>query len=204
MGRATLFVVAALGLVFAAQAGAHAEIGPEQVPANSVSTFVLRVEGEEDSDTVKIAMQLPPGVANAKPEPAPGWQAKRTERVITWSGGSIPQGQSAKFEITALFPNSPGKTLKFPTVQTYADGTVVRWIGAPSSDTPAPTITLTAAAAQLPPPPPLTTTTTTTTTTSAPSQNEDDDGDSTGWIVGAVVLAVLVGSGIALLWRRRR
>jgi uncharacterized protein YcnI len=198
MRRTTLFVIGAYALVVAPWAGAHAEIGPENVPANSVSKFVLRVEGEEDSATVKIAMQLPRGVTNAKPEPAPGWQAKRAGRVITWTGGRLPQGQSVKFEVTAHFPNSPGRTLTFPTVQTYADGTVVRWIGAPSSDTPAPTISLTTAQ-QPPPPPPVTTTTTTTT-----SQNDDDDGGSTGWIIGAVVVAVLVGSGIALLRRRRR
>jgi uncharacterized protein YcnI len=199
MRRAALFVIGAFALVLAPWAGAHAEIGPENVPANSVSTFVLRVEGEEDSATTKIAMQLPPGVTNVKPEPAPGWQANQAGRVVTWTGGKIPQGQSAKFEITAHFPNSPGRTLTFPTVQTYADGTVVRWIGAPSSETPAPTISLTAAAPPPPPPPPVTTTTTTT-----PSQDEDDDGGSTGWIIGAVVLVVLVGSGIALLRRRRR
>jgi uncharacterized protein YcnI len=202
MRRAALFVIGAFALVLAPWAGAHAEIGPENVPANSVSTFVLRVEGEEDSATTKIAMRLPSGVTNVKPEPAPGWKANRAGRVVTWTGGRIPQGQSAKFEVTAHFPNSPGKTLTFPTVQTYADGTVVRWIGAPSSETPAPTISLTAAAAQSPPPPPPVTTTTTTPTT--PSQDEDDDGGSTGWIIGAVVLVVLVGSGIVLLRRRRR
>jgi uncharacterized protein YcnI len=201
MRRAALFVIGAFALVLAPWAGAHAEIGPENVPANSVSTFVLRVEGEEDSATVKVAMQLPRGVTNAKPEPAPGWKANRAGRVVTWTGGRLPQGQSVKFEVTAHFPNSPGRTLTFPTVQTYADGTVVRWIGAPSSDTPAPTISLTAAAPPPPPPPPVTTTTTTPTT---PSQDEDDDGGSTGWIIGAVVLVVLVGSGIALLRRRRR
>ena len=34
--------------------------------------------------------------------------------------------------------------LTFKTVQTYSDGKVVRWIGAPDSDQPAPTIDVTA------------------------------------------------------------
>ena len=33
-------------------------------------------------------------------------------------------------------------TLTFKAVQTYDDGEVARWIGAPDSDTPAPTVTL--------------------------------------------------------------
>jgi uncharacterized protein YcnI len=198
MRRTSLFVVAALGLVLAPGAGAHAEITPTKVPANGVSTFVLSVAGEENAPTVKVAMQVPRGLANVKPPPVRGWQAELVGRVITWKGGRIPQGESGKFQVTAQFPNTPGKRLTFPTVQTYGDGTIVRWIGPASSDTPAPTILLTAARVTPPPPPPPPVTTTTTA-----SENDDDDG-STGWLVGAVILVVLVGAALALLWRRRR
>ena len=88
--------------------------------------MVLAVEGEEGGPTVKIAMQLPPGMANLKPATTPGWQANLGASVITWTGGRIPQGETGEFEIAGQFPRSPGKTLKFPVVQTYADGTVVR------------------------------------------------------------------------------
>ena len=207
MRRTTLFVTAAFALVLAPWAGAHAEIGPETLPAGSVSTFALSVEGEEDAPTTKIAMQLPAGVTNARPAPTPGWQVSRGGRVITWTGCSIQQGERGKFEISAQFPNSPGRTLVFPVVQTYGDGTVVRWIGAPASDTPAPRIELTAAAAQ---PPPVTTTATTPTpttptpTTSAPSEADDDDSGAAGWIIGGAVVLGLLAVGAALLWRRRR
>jgi uncharacterized protein YcnI len=201
MKRASLLVVTAIGLVVAPSAGAHAEITPARVPANGVSTFVLSVAGEESAPTVKVEVQVPAGLKNVKPPPVRGWQAELAGRVITWTGGRIPQGESGEFEVTAQFPNSPGARLKFPTVQTYGNGTVVRWIGAPSSDTPAPTILLTAAAQQpppppppaQPPPPPVTTTTT-----------SDEDDESTGWLVGAVIIVVLVGAAVALLWRRRR
>jgi periplasmic copper chaperone A len=203
MRKATLFVLAAIGLVLVAQAGAHAEITPEKVPAGAVSTFVLSVEGEESAPTVKIAMQLPPGMANLKPATVRGWQVNLGGRVITWTGGSIAQGQTGEFEITAQFPNSPGKTLKFPVVQTYGNGTVVRWIGAPSSETPAPRIELTASAAPPPPPPPPQATTPTTTSTNAPAESDDDDG-AAGWIIGGAVVLGLIAVGAALLWRRRR
>jgi uncharacterized protein YcnI len=202
MRKAALLVAAAVGLVLAPESGAHAEITPARVPANGVSTFVLSVAGEEDAPTVKIAMQVPAGLKNVKPPPVRGWQAELAGRVITWTGGRIPQGESGEFEVTAQFPNSPGARLKFPTVQTYGNGTVVRWIGAPSSDTPAPTILLTAAAQPPPPPPPQPPPPPITTTTTV-GENDEDDG-STGWLVGAVIIVVLVGAAVALLWRRRR
>jgi uncharacterized protein YcnI len=203
MRRATLFVVAALGLVVAAQAGAHAEITPEKVPAGSVTKFVLSVEGEENAPTTKIAMQLPPGMANLKPATVPGWQANLGGGVITWTGGRIQQDETGEFEITGQFPRSPGKTLKFPVVQTYSNGTVVRWIGAPSSQTPAPRIELTAAVAPPPPPPPPPVVTTPTTPTTAASENDDDNG-SADWIIGAAIVIGLIAAGAALLWSRRR
>lgn len=201
MRQASLLVVAAIGLVLVPQAVAHAEITPARVPANGESDFVLSVEGEENAPTVKVAMQLPAGMPNVKALPVRGWQSNMAGRVITWTGGRLPQGESGEFTIRAQFPNRPGTRLRFPTVQTYGNGTVVRWIGAPSSDTPAPTILLTAAVQpppQPPPPPPPPVATTTTA-----SENDEDDG-STGWLVGAVIIVVLVGAAVALLWRRRR
>jgi uncharacterized protein YcnI len=205
MRRTSLLAVAAVGLVLAPEASAHAEITPARVPANSVTEFVLSVAGEENAPTVKVSMQVPAGLGNVKPLPARGWEAELVGRVITWSGGRFPQGESGEFTITAQFPNTPGARLKFPTVQTYGNGTIARWIGAPSSDTPAPTILLTAAQAPVPPPPPPSppvTTTTTTTATTAATESDDDEG-SAGWVVGGVVALILVGAGVALLWRRR-
>ena len=200
MRRATLFVVAALGLVVVAQAGAHAEITPNKVPAGATSTFVLAVEAEEGV-TVKIAMQFPSGMGNMKPATVPGWQANLGARVITWTGGRIPNGKTGKFEVSGLFPRTPGQTLKFPVVQTYGDGTVVRWIGAPSSQEPAPRIRLTAAVG--PPPRPQPPPAATTPTTPAPPASEDDDNGSAGWIIGAAIVVGLIAAGVALLWRRR-
>jgi periplasmic copper chaperone A len=200
--KAAVIVVAALGLVVVAQAAGHAELTPKKVPAGGVSTFVLSVEGEESAPTVKIAMQLPPGMANVKPANARDWQANLAPRVITWTGGRIQQGESGEFEITGQFPRTPGKTLKFPVVQTYGNGEVVRWIGAPSSSEPAPTIRLTAAVTPPPPPPPPAATTP-TTPSSAAGENDDDDNGSAGWIIGAAIVVGLIAAGAALLWRRR-
>lgn len=202
MRRTSLVVIAALGLVIVAQAGAHAELTPKRVPAGGVSTFTLSVEGEKSAPTVKVAMRLPPGMANLKPADVSGWQVKLGGSVITWTGGRIAQGKTGEFPVTGQFPRTPGKTLKFPVVQTYGNGEVVRWIGAPSSTEPAPTIRLGAAVTPPPPlPPPAATT---PTTPPAPvASNDDDDNGSAGWIIGAAILVGLIAAGAALLWRRR-
>jgi periplasmic copper chaperone A len=202
MGRTSLVVIAALGLVVVAQAGAHAELTPKTVPAGGVSTFTLSVEGEKSAPTVKVAMQLPPEMANMKPAEVRGWQVKLGGRVITWTGGRIAQGKTGEFPIKGQFPRTPGKTLKFPVVQTYLGGEIVRWIGAPSSTQPAPTIRLTAAVTPPPPPPPPAATTPTTPPAPAAS-NDDDDNGSAGWIIGAAIVVGLIAAGAALFWRRR-
>ena len=132
-----------------------------------------------------------------------GWQVNTGQRVITWTGGRIAQGETGEFQISGQFPRSPGKTLKFPVVQTYGNGTVVRWIGAAASETPAPTIRLTAAVTPPPPAPEPPALTTPTTPTTSAGENEEDDNGSAGWIIGAAIVVGLVAAGAALLWRRR-
>jgi hypothetical protein len=65
----------------------------------------------------------------------------------------------------AHVPNTPGKVLVFPALQTYSDGSIVRWIGNESSDTPAPRVTLETAEGE---------TTTTAATTTATSDSQDN------------------------------
>ena len=200
--KRTLILVCLVGLAFAPEAYAHAKISPERTPADGVARIVLSVAGEEGT-TVKVAVQLPPGMTEVSLGITRGWRGMKSGRVITWSGGSFPQGQEGTFSFKAKFPNTAGARLKFPTVQTYADGTVVRWIGAPSSGTPAPTIVLTAARqppppAQpppppAPPPPPVTTT----------SSDEDDDSGIVPWLVGTGAILGLGALGFAALRRRR-
>jgi hypothetical protein len=93
-------------------------------------------------------------------------------------------------------PNTPGKTLVFPTTQMYANGKVVHWIGAETSDEPAPHVKVEAAAGE----------TTTTTTTAPPTTSEDDDDDHDGLALGfgiAGLAAGLLALGLTLVRRRR-
>jgi uncharacterized protein YcnI len=192
---------ALLVLVLVPQAMAHVEASPEKVPADSVARITLAAEGEESVPAVKLTVQMPVGVTNATARPARGWKRSVKGRLVTWSGGTIQPGEVGKFSFSAHMPATPGRVLVFPSLVTYANGEVVHWIGAESSDTPAPRVTLGAAQQSKPPPP--TEPPPVITTTVAP---QEEDGDGSGAWVWLVVAAVVLGLGAlgAVLMRRRR
>jgi len=157
-------VAAAAALALPAAASAHVTLQPQSAPAGSYTVFDVRVPNErDDSATTKVEVKLPPGFVSASWQPVPGWRATvEMERLarpvetengpvseqvgtITWSGGTIPPGAFQDFPISVKLPDRAGETLTFKALQTYANGEVVRWIGAPDGDEPAPQVTLTAA-----------------------------------------------------------
>jgi uncharacterized protein YcnI len=195
--RKTLVLLALFGLAIVPAALAHVEPSPEKVPADSVSKLTLSAEGEESVPAVKLAVQMPTGVTEVVAHPTKGWKQSVTGRIVTWSGGKIPNGAEGKFAFTAHMPNTPGRVLLFPALVLYQDGKVVHWIGTESSDTPAPRVTLTAAKGQPnPPPPPPSIQATATTST-------EGDGGSNTWI-WIVIAAAILGSLAAILVVRRR
>ena len=196
--RKTIVVLTVLGLTLVPAALAHVEPSPEKVPADRSSKITLSAEGEESVPAVKLTVQMPAGVTDIVALPTAGWTESVNGRVVTWSGGKIPHGADDKFSFTAQMPNTPGRVLVFPSLVTYQDGKVVLWIGAESSDTPAPRVTLTAAKGQTNPPPPPPAPTTTTTST------QGDGGGGNTWIWIVVAAAILAALAVALIVRRRR
>jgi uncharacterized protein YcnI len=193
--KRTLVVLALFALGLVPVAAAHVEPSPEQVPANSTSKITLSVEGEENVPAIELAVQMPSGVTKIVAHPTKGWKQSVTGRIVMWKGGKIPHGAEGKFAFTAHMPNTPGRVLVFPALVAYQDGKVVHWIGAESSDTPAPRVTLTAAAGQAQPPPPAPVATTTAT--------EGDGGSSNTWI-WIVIVAAIGGALAAILVVRHR
>ena len=57
---------------------------------------------------------------------------------VTWSGGHTPTDEDAVFQFNAT--PAEARTYTFRVRQTYDDGSIVDWIGAESSDTPAPRV----------------------------------------------------------------
>jgi uncharacterized protein YcnI len=193
----TLLVLALFGLAVVPAALAHVEPSPEKVPAGGTSIITLSAEGEESVPAVKLTVQMPTGVTDIVAYPTKGWKQSVKGRIVTWSGGKIPHGAEGKFAFSAHMPNTPGRVLVFPALVTYQDGKVVHWIGAESSDTPAPRVTLKAATGQAQPPPPSATATVATATST-----EGDSGSNT-WI-WILIAAAIFGSLAAILVVRRR
>jgi uncharacterized protein YcnI len=195
--RITLLTAAITALAAASTASAHVTLNPEKAPADSFARFALRVPTEEDVPTVKVSVQMPAGLDEVTFQPKAGWKRTESGRVVTWSGGQIGVGEFDEFGLSMHLPNTPGKTLVFPATQTYANGKVVHWIGALTSDEPAPHVTLEAAAGE---------TTATTTTAASPrtTENEDDDHDGLALGFGIAGLAAgLLALGLTLVRRRR-
>ena len=139
---------AALTLVLASVASAHAIMSPPIAKSKVDQQFTLSVPTEEEgATTTEIELTVPDGFSIDSFEPSPGWKREESatgsgeERVIqqvTWSGGKVPTDEDAVFRFNGSM--SSDKTYTFQVRQTYSDGKVVDWSGSEGSDTPAPTI----------------------------------------------------------------
>jgi uncharacterized protein YcnI len=206
-------------LALAPAAGAHVTIQPPEAPAGGFTRLDVRVPNERDNaDTTKVVVQLPPGFLSVSYEPAPGWDVKLTMRKldkpveqfgeqvteevgrVTFTGdgetGLIRPGQFQDFGLSVAVPEGkPGSKLTFKALQTYTGGEVVRWIGPPDSEEPAPQVELTAAeeeeaaapAAEEP---------------AAPAAGEEEDDGNGLAIVALVVGAAGLAAGLAALFLR--
>lgn len=216
----TIAIAATVGtLAFPAAAAAHVTLQPSEVPAGGFTRLDVRVPTERpDASTTKVEVQFPPGFTTVSTEPVPGWTAKVarvklakpqvndegekiTDRVdtVTWTAGGqggIGPGQFQDFGLSVAVPDKAGSSLTFKAVQTYSSGEVVRWIGPPDSEEPAPQVKLTAAegegggtapAAQQEP----------------ASGGDDDGGSDTLSIIALIVGAAGLAAGIAALLRGR-
>jgi uncharacterized protein YcnI len=125
----------------AATALAHIQVSPTVAAPNDAVRFTLLVPGELDQPTTKVELQIPAGVLPFSWGETPGWTRKLTQAAdgsvasVVWSG-SVPGDGFVEFSFLAATPPEAGE-IAWKAVQTYADGTVVRWIGAPASEEPA-------------------------------------------------------------------
>jgi periplasmic copper chaperone A len=160
-----LLLVFAIALVAAPAAGAHVTLNPNTAEAESFARFDVRVPTERDNPTVSVTLQLPEGLTFVSFQPKEGWRRTVTmerldppievfgetitERIasVTWTGGSIGPGEFDEFGMSARMPAQTGE-LVFPALQRYSNGEVVRWIGPPDADEPAPRVTVTPAASE--------------------------------------------------------
>ena len=146
-----------LAVMLPGVASAHVTVKPNEVVAGGFQTFFVQVPNERDNaSTTKVEIEFPQAFASVSFQPKPGW--KRTVKMVTfdepieafgdqvtegvgtvtWSGGEIAPGEFETFYFSAgVVPESE---LVFPSLQTYSSGEVVRWIGPPDSEEPAPVV----------------------------------------------------------------
>lgn len=201
-------------LAIPAAAGAHVTLQPSEAPAKGFVVEDVRVPNEEpNANTTKVVVQFPDGFAEVSFQPVPGWNVKvkktklaqpittdegdkLTEQVsqVTWSGGKITPGQFQDFPVSVQIPDKAGTALTFKAVQTYDNGKVVRWIGAPDAQEPAPQVKITPAVAE-----------TASATPAASTSGDKEDSDSKTLSIIALIVGALglLAGGAALLSRRK-
>jgi uncharacterized protein YcnI len=136
-------------LVLAGAAWAHAEISPAIFQAGEGREFVLAVPTESaDATTTSVELTPPAGFQVFGFAAVPGWRRTvdqtgegedATITKVTWSGGSVPEGEYARFPFTGN--GDDVETYAFEIRQTYSDGSIVDWSGPEDSDEPAARVT---------------------------------------------------------------
>ncbi|GAA2481903.1 YcnI family copper-binding membrane protein [Winogradskya humida] len=213
-------LVAAFTLALAVPASAHVTVNPGTATQGGYAKVTFRVPNETDStNTTKLEVTLPEEtpIASVSLKPIPGWtlaaekavlakpieahgtQITEAVRKLTWTAtgdAAIKPGQFQEFDVS-LGPLPEAGQMVFKALQTYSDGTIVRWIDEPTTDgtepeKPAPVLKLTPAAA--------TDTAATTPTVTAETSSDDGDGSWTG--IAGIVLG-LVALVLGLLAYRR-
>ncbi len=208
-------------LAFGGAAWAHVTVSPSSAQQGAFTSIAFRVPTESDTaSTTKVDVRLDMNnpIATVDYQAVPGWTTKVTVSKlakpitdddgnqvtqavseIVWTANSaataIKPGQFQEFPIE-LGPLPKTGSIAFKTLQTYSDGSVVRWIdptppGGPEPENPAPVLTLTAAGAGSPDSPGVTSapggaTGAAPTVTAAPAA-------SSGSSSGAVTIAIIGG-----------
>ncbi|MBS1893046.1 MAG: YcnI family protein [Actinobacteria bacterium] len=203
----------AFALLVPATVQAHVTLQPNEAPAGAYTVLDVRVPNEtENENTTKVAVRFPEGFGEVSYQPVPGWSVEVvhdklkkpietddgpiTEGVkeVVFSGGKLAPGEFQDFPLSVQIPGKAGEELTFKAVQTY-EGEVVRWIGAPESEHPAPQVLVTAPKEE-------------GTTTAAPASSESSSGGSgdKGLAIAALVVAfiALLGAAVAVRGSRRR
>jgi uncharacterized protein YcnI len=197
------------------------DLDPGEATAGSVTTLTFSFHhGKDGSATTGLEVLLPDGASVVSVPPVAGWtsQVDEVAHVVTWTGGSVPDGTEAEFPVEVQLPQTAGEVL-FKTIQTTEAGELA-WIEEAESEAegafPAPRLTLVADPAAPATSETTTTEATTSTTVEATTTterlagttleaDERDDGSTSAapWVIGSGIAAlVAVGVGGLILKRR--
>jgi periplasmic copper chaperone A len=150
--RLAVVLAAVVGvLAVAIPASAHVTVNPKEAVQGGFGRLAFRVPTESDTDsTTKVEIFLPENapVGSVSIMPVPGWTAVVTKRKldtpidvhgsqigevvsqVTWTASgdaAIKPGEFQEFPVS-MGPLPKVDQMVFKALQTYSDGTVVRWI----------------------------------------------------------------------------
>jgi uncharacterized protein YcnI len=209
--RNALAVTVIFLLATAVPASAHVTVHSDDAVQGGYGQLAFRVPTESDTAAttgLQVAFPADHRLAFVAVRPHAGWTYKVVKSAVSPplvddDGNQVAEAVS-EIDWTATGPDSairPGEydeflveagplpkvdRLEFRVVQTYSDGTVVRWIDPGQSEHPAPALSITAGSI------------------TAPSvQPVAASAASPPWALGAATAAVLIAAGsVALAWRR--
>lgn len=143
--RIIVFAAACFALImFAGAASAHVTVFPREAVQGSYEKFTVRVPSEKDIETTEVKVRFPEGVNITRFEPKPDWSYELEQEAdgkivgVTWkaTGSGLGPTEFSEFSMTGKI-DGDAQELVWKAYQTYKDGSVVEWVGAPDSDTPA-------------------------------------------------------------------
>lgn len=206
-------------LASATTASAHTTARAEAGPDGSTAVTWSFSHGCEGRPTIGLRVQVPSGAWGVIAADPPGWTSTVSSTEIHWTGGSIPDGTSARFTAAMVLRDPAGSTVTMPAIQECTDGAELAWIASPTtgdgteSTRPAPTIVVPVNSTQ----PPVTSAPSTTVTTmptgsvttrpmiGADAVTRDGSPSSAaGLWMFVLVCAVLAGGAGGLFLRQRR
>jgi uncharacterized protein YcnI len=223
-----LAVAAIPVLLIAGSAAAHVTVNAEGATRGGYAKLTFRVPNETDNtDTTKLQVFFPQSqpLASVSVMPTPGWSFRvKTEKLakpissddgqvteavseVVWTADSpqtaIKPGEFNEFNVSAgPLPEAP--SMQFKALQTYSDGTIVRWIdptqeGAPEPEHPAPTLELLPASGDE-----SAASTSSDVGSSADSADSGDGKATTALVISIVALVSAAAAGALGVLRRSR
>lgn len=170
---AACFVAAGVVLLTAAPASAHVTVSPSVTSAGSYTVLTVSVpHGCDGAGTTKVSIKIPEEIVSVTPTVNVNWTAskvladlnppvkdshgneitQRVSEVVYTAKTPLPADLRDTFQLSLKLPDTPGKTLVFPSVQTCEKGETA-WVQVPAQgqkaddlEHPAPGFTVTEAA----------------------------------------------------------
>lgn len=154
----TLLAIAATAATVVAltptAASAHASAQTTSAVAGSYGSVDIRIpHGCGSAATVTVTVDIGDGVTAVKPQRKPGWatdidlDGDGNVTAVTWTADEpLPDGLYEDFGLAVKWPDTPGDTVFFPTIQTCVGGSEEAWVQRPDGDReldrPAPAVTV--------------------------------------------------------------